>query len=113
MRTRVVSAQAPSSARPGGLAGRAEIGTRTTGRVSWTIVPRPDGGSLVTLAAVVEQAFPLDRTLLLLGRRWLQRTFDHTLTNLDGILADPGTHIPERLDMPSLPPPLCAESRAR
>lgn len=112
-RTRVVSAQAPSSSQPGRLAGRAEIGTRTTGRVIWTTVPRPDGGSLVTLAAVVEQASPLDRTLHLLSRRWLQRTFDQTLTNLDGILAAPGTHIPEGLDIPSIPPPLWAKGRSQ
>ena len=94
-RTRVLSARPPTAVRPGRLAGRADIGRSTTGRVAWEIAAGQDGGSLVTLRAVAERASLLDRTLLLLGRRWLQRTFDRALANLDRILdpaaAEPGT----------------------
>ena len=85
-RTRVLSAHPPAAGVPGRLAGRADIGARTTGRVSWEIVARADGGSLVTLAAVAERTSLLDRMLIACGRWWLQRTFDHALANLDRVL---------------------------
>ena len=94
-RTRVLSARPPAHDVPGRLAGRADIGTATTGRVSWEIAARDDGGSLVTLTAVAEHAAPFDRVLLVCGRWWLQRTFDHALLSLERILGpeDAGCHL--------------------
>ena len=86
-RTRVLSARPPAAGSPGRLAGRADIGTGTSGRVSWEIAAHPDGGSLVTLAAGAERMSLLDRALLLCGRWWLKRTFDRALANLDRILS--------------------------
>ena len=89
-RTRVLAATAPTKAQPGRLAGKADIGTATTGRVSWQVALHPSGGSQVTLAAVVQRASLLDRALLALGGRWwLQRMFEQTLDNLDRILVGP------------------------
>ena len=85
-RTRVLSARPPADGIPGTLAGRADIGSGTTGRVSWDIAAYGDGGSLVTLTAVAERTSLLDRALLLCGRWWLQRTFDRALANLDRIV---------------------------
>lgn len=93
-RTWVLSAQPPADGAPGRLAGRADIGTATTGRVSWDIAAGQDGGSLVSLAAVAERVSLLDRALLLCGRWWLQRTFERALVNLDRILAPSGADSP-------------------
>ncbi len=84
-RTRALSARPPGQGVPERLLGRADVGTGTTGRISWEIDGDGDG-SVATLAAVVERASLLDRVLLLLGRWWLQRTFDQALVNLDRIL---------------------------
>ncbi len=92
-RTRVLSARPPTAFRPGRLAGRADIGRRTTGRVSWEIAVGEDGGSLVTLWATAERASLLDRTLLLLGRWWLQHTFERAVVTLDRVL-EPATTAP-------------------
>jgi hypothetical protein len=105
-RTRVLSARPPTAVRPGRLAGRADIGRGTTGRVAWEIAVGQNGGSLVTLRAAAERASLLDRTLLLLGRRWwLQHTFDRALANLDRIL-EPATTAPETSPAPSVRPVL-------
>ncbi|WP_198588516.1 SRPBCC family protein [Geodermatophilus chilensis] len=96
-RTRVLSARPPTATRPGRLAGRADIGRRTTGRVAWEIAVGKDGGSRVTLRAAAERASLLDRTLLLLGRWWLQHTFDRALANLDRIL-EPAPSVRPLLD---------------
>jgi hypothetical protein len=104
-RTRVLSARPPTAVRPGRLAGRAEIGRSTTGRVAWEIAAGADGGSLVTLWAAAERASVLDRTLLLLGRWWLQHTFDRALANLDRILQS-ATTAPETFPAWSLRPVL-------
>ena len=95
-RTRVLLAQPPTGALPGRLAGRADIGSGTTGRVSWEISAGDDGGSLVVLSAVAERASLLDRALLLLGRWWLQRTFDSALANLDRILGPSASGVHDR-----------------
>jgi Polyketide cyclase / dehydrase and lipid transport len=88
-RTRVLEAAPPAEGRPGTLRGLAELGPTTRGRVRWDIVPRPDGGSVITLAAEVERASSLDRALLALGgRAWLQRIFDGSLLTLASLLAD-------------------------
>jgi len=76
-RTTVVSANAS-----GWMAGRAEIGRRTTAAVSWAIRGE-DGQSQVRLAARIEQAGILDRLILFLGgARWMQRVFRETLRAL-------------------------------
>ncbi len=88
-RTRVLAAEAPEGGNAGRLAGRADIGRATIGRVSWEIVPRGEASSLVTLAAVVERASVADRVLLALGGGWwLNRIFERTLATLAAILAD-------------------------
>lgn len=92
-RTRVLSAQPPAPGVPGGLAGRADIGTATTGRVTWEIAANQDGGSVITLTAVAERVSLLDRVLLACGRWWLQRTFDRALVNLDRILGSDVTSL--------------------
>ncbi len=104
-RTRVLSARPPTAVRPGRLAGRADIGRGTTGRVAWEIAVGENGGSRVTLRAAAERASLLDRTLLLLGRWWLQHTFDRALANLDRIL-EPATTAPETSPAPSVRPVL-------
>jgi hypothetical protein len=100
-RTRVLSARPPADGAPGRLAGRADIGTATTGRVSWEIAAGQDGGSLVSLAAVAECVSLLDRALLVCGRWWLQRTFERALVNLDRILTPYDAHSP--ITAPSQP----------
>jgi deazaflavin-dependent oxidoreductase (nitroreductase family) len=101
--TRVVTAQAPVGSLPGRLAGKAQIGGGTTGRVSWRIAGEKSGGSVIALAAVVDRASPLDHVLLVIGRWWLQRTFESALLNLDGLLTassrlrqPAASHQPER-----------------
>jgi uncharacterized protein YndB with AHSA1/START domain len=70
------------------LRGRADIGGGTVGRVAWDI-EAADGGSRVSLSAVVERAGPLDRAILALGgSRYLRRIFTRTLENLERELAD-------------------------
>lgn len=102
-RTQVLEAQPPTFGRPGCLAGRADVGTATTSRISWHIAAQ-DRGSLVTLAATVERVSRLDRVLLLFGRWWLQQTFDRALANLDQTLRRGGTAVrpleaaPKRVD---------------
>ena len=87
VRTRVLTAEAPSADRPGLLQGEARAGTATVGHVSWTIA-RDRSASLVTLAASVERASAVDRLLLaLVGRRWLRGVFRRTLSNLERVLA--------------------------
>ena len=76
-RTEVVSAVAPTH-----LRGRAAVGRRTVGLVAWDIAAA-GGGSRVTLSAGVERASLSDRALLVLGgRRWLRRRFEHVLETL-------------------------------
>ena len=61
---------------------RAAVGTRTVGLVAWDIAAA-GGGSRVTLSAGVERASLSDRALLVLGgRRWLRRRFEHVLETL-------------------------------
>ena len=55
------------------------------------------------MRAAAERASLLDRTLLLLGRWWLQRTFDRALANLDRIL-EPATTAPRTFPALSLRP---------
>jgi hypothetical protein len=67
---------------PAWMAGRAEIGGRTRGAVSWAIRAQ-NGQSRVRLEATVEQAGILDRVILALGgRRWMQRVFLAALRRL-------------------------------
>ncbi len=89
--TRVVAAVPPAHCTSGGLAGTAEIGHRTGGRVSWRITPHDTSSSIVTLAAVVDHASALDHVLLIAGRWWLRRTFQRALANLDALLAPSAT----------------------
>jgi deazaflavin-dependent oxidoreductase (nitroreductase family) len=84
-RTRVVAAQAPVRSQPGRLAGSAQIGGGTRARVSWRI-DEHESGSVIALAGVVDRASLLDRVLLVIGRWWLQRTFESALFNLDALL---------------------------
>jgi hypothetical protein len=76
-RTRVLEADEPYR-----LEGRADIGRGTVGSVRWTIEPA-NGGSRVTLSAVVERAGALDRAILALGGRvWLRRGFADVVRRL-------------------------------
>ncbi len=68
------------------IAGQARIGERTVASVAWC-VEENDGGSVVTLRAVVDAAGPVDRVVLLLGgRRWLARRFEAALQRLSDLL---------------------------
>jgi carbon monoxide dehydrogenase subunit G len=88
-RTRVLAAEPPAPGHPGRLAGRANIGAATAGRVSWEIAADGDGAR-VRLAAVVERASLLDRALLALGgERWMRRVLERTLANLAATLSGP------------------------
>ncbi len=77
--TEVVSVEPPRR-----LLGRASVGRRTVGSVSWDIAPIEGGsGSDVRLSARVDRASGADRLLLALGgRRWLTRRFAVVLENL-------------------------------
>lgn len=73
-RTTVTALRAPRL-----LIGVAELPGGTRARVSWTLAGRL-GQTRVRLAAHVEHASPLDRTLLAMGgRAWLRRRFGDTL----------------------------------
>jgi uncharacterized protein YndB with AHSA1/START domain len=64
------------------IIGVAELEGGTRARVSWTLAGRMSQ-TRVRLAADVEHAGPLDRTLLALGGRiWMRRVFRHTLARL-------------------------------
>ncbi len=81
-RTELVSVAAPAC-----LEGRASIGRRTAGLVTWEIVAA-EAGSRVSLSAEVERASVADRLLLALGgRRWLRRRFERVLETLGRRLA--------------------------
>lgn len=68
------------------MRGRAEVGPRTVGLVTWQLAPVP-GGTRVTLHAAAERAGPADRLLLLLGgRAWLRRRFARVLERLEQTL---------------------------
>lgn len=76
-RTKVVEAHRPES-----MAGRAEIGARTSAAIRWTISPHTES-CRVRLEASVERAGPLDRLILALGgRRLMRRLFSRTLREL-------------------------------
>jgi hypothetical protein len=82
-RTKVIEAQRPES-----MAGRAEIGARTSAAIRWTISPHADS-CRVRLEASVEHAGPLDRLILALGGRWLmRRLFSRTVRELARHFAD-------------------------
>lgn len=82
-RTRVVEAQQPES-----MAGRADIGARTSAAIRWTISPHA-GSCRVRLEAHVERAGPLDRLILALGgRRLMRRLFARTVHELARHFAD-------------------------
>jgi hypothetical protein len=67
---------------PGLIAGRAELGRRTSVAVTWTIEGAADG-SMVSLSAAIESAGPLDGLVLHLGgRRWIARRFALALDQL-------------------------------
>jgi uncharacterized protein YndB with AHSA1/START domain len=84
-RTTVRSARAPKH-----MEGRAELGTRTTASVRWTLTPA-SGCTEVELAARVERAAALDRILLALGGgAWLRRLFTKTLYRLEELAAANG-----------------------
>jgi Polyketide cyclase / dehydrase and lipid transport len=77
VRTRVTVAREPRL-----IIGIAELGQHTRARVSWTLAGRL-GDTRVRLAAEVEHADLLDRTVLALGgRRWLERRFAYGLERL-------------------------------
>ena len=82
VRTSVDSARPPGDNRSGTLAGTADIGHRTHGRVAWRIDPWGPETSRVTLTAALERATLTDRALFTIGRPWLQRTFARVLTHL-------------------------------
>ncbi len=87
--TAVLAAEPPMAGRAGVLAGRADVGGGTVGRVAWAITPTAEGASSVTLAAAVERASGSDRLLLALGGRWwLERIFGRTLVNLGAIFGE-------------------------
>ena len=81
--TRVVAAR-PSVE----LRGTARVGRRTRGRIAWTL-REEEGGTSVTLGAVVEQAGALDRALLGLGAEdWLRRCFRRVLARLAEVVGE-------------------------
>jgi uncharacterized protein YndB with AHSA1/START domain len=68
---------------PRRIAGTARVGTHTAANVTWTFTG-VDGGTLVGLAAQIDRASFLDRTLLAAGgNRWLRRRLEKILTGLD------------------------------
>ena len=75
--TRLVEADSPRL-----MIGRAEVGTRASGTVRWSL--EPDGrGTRVELEATVDRAGPRERLLLRLGgRRWFRRCLHHALAQL-------------------------------
>jgi hypothetical protein len=83
--TRVERMEAPAL-----IVGTADIGTRTRAHVYWSLSPSDtlsrsprDAGTVVSLAAEVHSASPLDRLLLALGgRAWLERRLASTLAHL-------------------------------
>jgi hypothetical protein len=76
-RTKVVEAHQPES-----MAGRAEIGARTSAAIRWTISPHADR-CRVRLEASVERAGTLDCLILALGgRRLMRRLFSRTVREL-------------------------------
>jgi uncharacterized protein YndB with AHSA1/START domain len=82
-RTRVLET-VPSSL----LRGRADVGPRTVGLVSWEL-GSANGKTHVTLSARVERASPRDRLLLALGgRAWLRRRFGRVLERLEQTLVE-------------------------
>ena len=69
--SRVARTSVVSATRPTLLRGKAELGRRTEGAVSWEVAPVA-GGCSVRFTAQVVRASLLDRLLLALGgRRWL------------------------------------------
>jgi Polyketide cyclase / dehydrase and lipid transport len=70
------------------IIGTAELRGGSRARVSWILAGRL-GSTRVRLAAEVETASAIDRTLLALGGRWwLRRRFASTLERLDRELAE-------------------------
>lgn len=83
--TRVDAVEAPAS-----IAGSALVGDRTRARVRWELEEAEDGGTRVTLAAVVGESSRLDRILLRAGgRSWLQRRLGRILWRLEEQIAVP------------------------
>jgi uncharacterized protein YndB with AHSA1/START domain len=69
---------------PASIAGTALVGDRTRARVRWELAETEDGGTRVTLFAVVGESSRLDRLLLRVGgRAWLQRRLGHILGRLE------------------------------
>ena len=68
--------------------GTAELAPATKAHVSWSLAPRPDGGTAVRLNATVSSCGPLEWLVLRLGgRHWLRRRFHATLAQLELALA--------------------------
>jgi hypothetical protein len=82
-RTAVLRADPPRE-----MCGRAEVGSRTRARVTWTLAPE-DGATRVHLEAEVEEAGALDRLLLSLGgEAWLRGRFRAVLSRLAELFSD-------------------------
>jgi hypothetical protein len=74
-RTRVLRVCKPSL-----LGGVAEVGAGTRAHVQWDLKAAGEDSTLVSLSAVLANAGPVDRLLLLAGGRiWMRRVFAATL----------------------------------
>ena len=72
---------------PHGVGGTATVGRRTVAHVHWRI-DHAGAGSRVTLTVTILHAGALDRLLLVLGGRWwLARSFDHAVALLHAALS--------------------------
>jgi hypothetical protein len=97
--SRVVSTRVEATVPPRRHEGTARTGSRTVGRIRWSIIPSARG-CRVTLSGRVERASRGDRWLLALGGAyWLSEIFRNALANLpDAVRGRPLERCPTRLD---------------